>query len=169
MEARISFRKEAGRPPVFTFRRSDGSLTWAKLRNLPIEHDLAHYAVEQTLRLRRGFYGLLNEGFTPDDFERPRFQRPSALLPANLPLEAQQAEHLVGLLQTEWLCGPLPNLIDLLRLALEANGHTYPDQLTEATVDELRRRFRALLAQWQALPVGAELTLPWVPYIKTAM
>jgi hypothetical protein len=161
MNALISFRKQRDKPPVFTFRRSDGSLTWSKLRNLPIEHDLAHYAVETTLGFTEAFYGLLDQGFATDDFELPREKRPHALLPASLPLEAQQAEHLVGLLQTELICGPNPDFFLHLRQALDSKGLAYPNQLTGVELAAIRLSFSKLLQQWEILPVDEQVELPF--------
>lgn len=162
MNARLSFRKEAGKPTVFTFRRSDGSLTWGKLGNLPIEHDLAHYAVETTLGCKRAFFGLLDQGFTVDDFELPRDRRPQALLPINLPLEAQQVEHIVGRLQTELLCGVNSDFIADLRQTLALNGIGYPALLTSQTLADIRALFQDAIRQWRALEPGGQLDLPLV-------
>lgn len=160
MNVLLRFRKEAGKPTVFTFRRSDGSLTWSKLGNLPIEHDLAHYAVETTLQCKEAFFGLLDQGFTADDFELPREKRPMALLPVNLPLEAQQVEHIVGRLQTELLCGLNPDFIADLRQTLALNGLAYPEPLTSQTLADIRVMFLDLICRWQALAPGGQLDLP---------
>lgn len=158
MNAQLSFRKAIGKPPVFTFRRTDGSTTWSKL-SVPIEHDLAHYAVEKTLRFRRAFYGLLDEGFTAEAFEAPRASRLAALLPQNLPLEALQTEHIVGRLQTELLCGINPDFISDLKQALDASGLPYPASLTPAQLDSIRGLFGDLVTQWKTLAAGEELHL----------
>ncbi|WP_461056184.1 hypothetical protein [Spirosoma arcticum] len=161
MNAVISFRKEANKPPVFTFKRSDGSITWSKLRNLLVEHDLAHYAVETTLHFKEAFYGLLDQGFTTEDFERPRDKRPQTLLPVNLPLQAHQAEHIVGLLQIEWLSGPNSNFIEDLKQALEQKGFTYPNELTIQQLDTIRNAYLEVIYQWNMLPAGQQLDLPY--------
>ena len=161
MNAVISFRKEENKPPLFTFRRSDGSLTWNKLKNLPVEHDLAHYAVETILRFDQSFYGLLDQGFAVDDFERPRDKRPQALLPTNLPLQAHQAEHIVGLLQTEWVCGPNPTFIEDLKKTLGGKGLAYPEQLTNQQLNEIRNAYLELVHEWNTLPSGQQIDLPF--------
>lgn len=159
MNAVISFRKEANKPPVFIFKRSDGSNTWSKIQNIPVEHDLAHYAVETTLHFKEAFYGLLNQGFTPEDFERPRDKRPQALLPVNLPLQAHQAEHIVGLLQIEWLSGPNLNFMDDLKQTLEQKGFTYPSELTTQKLNTIRNAYLEVVYQWNTLPAGQQLDL----------
>lgn len=159
MNALISFRKQSGKPIVFTFRRTDGTSTWAKLGSLPIEHDLAHYVVEKTLGFKQGFFGLLNQGFKPEDFELPREKRPTALLPTKLPLEALQTEHLVGRLQTEQVCGENPDFMADLEEALKNQGITFPDQLNLATLAKIRNEFTALIEHWHSLQSGGQLDL----------
>ena len=48
---------------VLTCTRPDGSTTWSKVSDYFPTHDLAHYAVETTLGISRGFYGLILEGW----------------------------------------------------------------------------------------------------------
>lgn len=158
MNAFLSFRKEAAKPTVLTFRRSDGSQTWSMLR-LPIGHDLAHYAVETVLQLRQAFFGLLDQGFSTDDFELPRERRQQALLPANLPLEALQTEHIVALLQTEWACGRNVSFTSDLMQSLTDKGLAYPHQLTAERLEEIRKTYSALMNQWDKLPAGQQLNL----------
>ena len=63
-----------------------------------VSHDLAHYVVETRLKFTKAFYGLLADGWDIQDFEKPRGERPQALLPENLPNEALYTEHLVNML-----------------------------------------------------------------------
>lgn len=162
MNARLSFRKEAHKPPVFTFRRSDGSVVWSQLRNLPVGHDLAHYVVEKTLGFTRGFYGLLDQGFAPNDVELPRDKRPAELLPAHLPMEAHWAEHIVGLLQAEWVSGPNPAFLSDLRQALTSRQLPFPDRLTDERLGDIRDQYFEVLYAWHTTEPGRQLDLPLV-------
>ena len=50
--------------------RQDGSVTWQKQTRHAAHfalHDLTHYAVETALGYRRGFFGLIAEGWDVDD------------------------------------------------------------------------------------------------------
>ena len=50
--------------------RRDGSVTWQKQKKHAAHfalHDLTHYAVEMSLGYRRGFFGLMAEGWDVDD------------------------------------------------------------------------------------------------------
>src|SRR6185437_11388716 len=66
-EMKIQFTKKADGSAVFKCVRPDGSVTWQKQEGkhaafFPL-HDLTHYAVETELGFRRGFYGLIAEGW----------------------------------------------------------------------------------------------------------
>ncbi|MDF2775439.1 MAG: hypothetical protein K0S86_4940, partial [Geminicoccaceae bacterium] len=69
---RIRIKKNADGSAALTCIRADGSVTWqrqegAQGRFFP-RHDLTHFAVETTLGHRRGFYGLVAEGWNITDF-----------------------------------------------------------------------------------------------------
>src|SRR5687768_3269898 len=76
--------------------RADGSVTWQKGASAAFfpRHDLTHYAVETELRHRRGFFGLIAEGWDFGDFSSdwPR---------GRIPADAEPAELIVGLLDSE--------------------------------------------------------------------
>ncbi|MBC7923466.1 MAG: hypothetical protein H7Z75_20500 [Ferruginibacter sp.] len=163
MDALLGFQKETTKPSIFTFRRSDGSAIWTKLNRLPIEHDLAHYAVEKTLQFKQAFYGLLDQGFTPEAFELPRDKRSQALMPANLPVEAHQAEFIVGLLQTERISGENSDFVSTLKQALDAKEIPFPNRLTEDQLRKIRETYRELVYQWNTLKSGERLELPFNP------
>jgi len=107
--------------------------TMASGRDLP--HDLAQFVVEATLGLQHGFWGLLANGATFKSVPgRRRTQPGQQLIRAHR--EALNAiEHLVNAHVAAWRMGastPAGPALD------------------------------ALLARWQALPVGEELRLDWV-------
>ncbi len=57
---------------AFSCIRDDGTSIWMQANLFMIAHDLAHYAVEKTLPLKFGFYGLLESGLHITDFEKNR-------------------------------------------------------------------------------------------------
>jgi hypothetical protein len=63
-------------------------------------HDLTHYAVETALGYRRGFFGLIAEGW---DIEETTGETPRG----SLPPEALEVERIVGLLDSERASGTL--------------------------------------------------------------
>ncbi|MEZ5040894.1 MAG: hypothetical protein R2828_13445 [Saprospiraceae bacterium] len=142
------------------FKRTDGTATWTKLRPGLEAHDLAHYVIETVLGYKNAFYGLINQGYEVGDFELPREQRPEALIPANIPLEAIQTEYIVNQLQTEYLSyGQSPDFVETLAAALKEKALPFPSALTLERLEEIRMQFRTLLFQWHALNEGDELAL----------
>jgi hypothetical protein len=65
----ITLKKMLTKPSILSSTRNDGSTTWSKLHRGLETHDLAHYAVESTLRFSKAFYGIINEGYNISDFE----------------------------------------------------------------------------------------------------
>src|SRR4051794_10411053 len=81
---------------VIACERRDGTVTWQKGTNamfFPL-HDLRHFAVETEMRHRRGFFGLVAEGWEFTDFGKPWPRGP-------IPADADPSELIVGLLDSE--------------------------------------------------------------------
>ena len=94
----IRLKKGADGGSSIRCTRADGTVTWqrqdpAKARFF-VRHDLTHYAVETVLEHRRGFYGLLAEGWDFTDFGAPWPRGP-------IPADADPAELWVGFLDAE--------------------------------------------------------------------
>ena len=84
----IKLKKMISKLSILTIVRNDNTSTWSKLHRGLETHDLAHYAVESTLKFKNAFYGLINEGYTVADFELPKDKRPFDIRPENLKPEA---------------------------------------------------------------------------------
>ena len=157
---RLLFIKKEHQPSVFKCIRSDGTETWMKItQSFTIEHDLVHYAVETTLNFQQAFYGLLMAGYNITDFEAPRHLRLPALLPSNLPLEAQQAEILVNLFQTDLHNeGDIEDFISVARFTFQTQAVPFPS-ITNREVAQIRANIRILLRKWHELTAGETLEL----------
>ena len=148
-----------------TCTRRDGSVTWQR-QNGPTAlvmpaHDLTHFAVESTLGFRRGFYGLLTEGWEITDFAKPWPRGP-------IPDEALVVELIVGFLDAERRQGAAMTAAAFQMQAEQyvasrvAVGKKMPNGLRPLTDDELARvraRRDDLLAHWADVPVGGALDL----------
>ena len=157
---KIQFKKRRDKPSVLHCIREDGSVTWVHIHPNFEVHDLAHYAVETVLGFKKAFYGLLSDGFNIEDFELPGDKRPEALVPANLPPESLQTEHLVNLLLTDLQSGgEQMDLILTLKEILTREGLPYPDGLHTDSLAEIQKSLDDLLAQWDALGEGETLEL----------
>lgn len=94
---KIEIVKRADGIGVLRCTRDDGSVTWQKqTRNAAhfALHDLTHYAVERSLGYRRGFFGLIAEGWEVDDTTGKGSR-------GALPDEALEVERIVGLFDAE--------------------------------------------------------------------
>jgi len=162
---KITFQKDKNNRLSLRCEREDGTSTYTILKSpASVYHDLAHLAVERTLGFRKAFFGLLAQGFDIPDFEAKREERPAELLPANLPLEALQTEHIVNLLITEHFnSGKMSDFLSILNQSLIAAGLALPDELNEDTLAIIRDDFAELQEQWSTLPVEHSISysFPW--------
>ena len=148
-----------GRPTV-TFLRADGTSTTGHLGagDFGPVHDLAHYAVESTLGLTGGFYGLLAAGWNIPDFEVKGTGR-------RLADEAMVAECIVGQLTNAVFGGAPVTAADFNWLVREAIVAQRPNAaipaIDDAAFRTLRDHLAALLDRWRKLPPGETLELPW--------
>src|SRR5262249_33457996 len=137
--------------------RADGTTTWQRQEGIqgaffPL-HDLTHFAVESVLGHRRGFYGLVAEGWDLTDFGRPWPKGP-------LPPDLDPSEHIVGFFDLERATGhrwTAAAFNEKLELSLGAN----PDRpvITDEQLDTIRATMADLFARWHSLPAGDALEL----------
>lgn len=149
-----------GRIASFALARADGSVTVQRSVQpfFPV-HDLTHYAVESTLRLRRGFYGLVCDGWNFEDFGSPWPRGP-------LPADLDPVEEIVGLFDLERATGheiSADDVNDLLASFYAKRPGTPPRVLTQGELDGIRRRVHDYSARWQSLPNGETLVLDYAP------
>ena len=159
-ELRVQLTKRADGSVVFRCLRRDGSVTWqhhVDRRALFFAfHDLSHFGVETTLPVRRGFYGLLADGWDIADTEGKGAHGP-------LPDETIWVEHLVGLLDRERVGGGSPLSAAEVRAYLPQLAGAAA-QLLEALISDerltaARERIGELHGRWAAIPQGGTLEL----------
>src|SRR5436190_2800556 len=93
---KVQFARGKDKKDVLSVVRADGSQSWQHQQpGIPV-HDLTHFAIESTLGLKNGFYGLLAQGW---DITRLTDKDVRSILPA----EGLWTEFVVGLVQTERL------------------------------------------------------------------
>ena len=158
----IRLSKKPDGSVVFSCTRSDGSTTWQKHQRhaefFPL-HDLSHFAVETTLGLRSGFYGLLARGWNITDFG-------DRTIPADAAYEAALAEAVVGLLDGERAVGQphsTPEFNRALATSLSHAGQTLGRPVTDEELDAIRSAWLSLAGQWSRVPVGESLVLAFEP------
>ena len=164
----IKLTKRSDGGYVLACERPDGTVTWQKNQGghaafFPV-HDLTHYAVETELRHRRGFYGLVADGWDLTDFGAPW---PKGRFPADL----DPSELIVGLLDADRSgSGGRPvtaaelNRSAGLFLEQRGVGNTAAGELVRVTDEQLSRiraRLGNLRDRWEALEPGETLELPF--------
>jgi hypothetical protein len=163
--ARLSIRlkKNADGTAALTCVRPDGTTTWHSPKGAQGHffalHDLTHYAVETTLGVSRGFYGLVADGWDISDFGTPKTR-------GKLPVEAGWVEMIVGFLDMERAMGEMYSAAEWnekARLYYETNGGQPLRNLGDGELDAIRERRREVFAQWAAVSPGGTLELEFAP------
>lgn len=141
--------------------RTDGSATWQRQEGTKASffpfHDLTHYAVETTLGARRGFFGLIAEGWEIGDTGGKGVRGP-------LPPEAVIVEHLVGLFTHERVGGARWSAADFageLASLAAARRIAFAPPLTDGDVARVRALMDSLHDRWAYLPEDQALVLPF--------
>lgn len=152
---RIQFRKGRDGRDVLACERADGSRTWAHLQPAIVTHDFVHFAVETTLGLRGGFWGLVASGWSPAAFEEPGTA-------AQLSEEASWTEFAVGCVWREsW--GQPPLDVDELaaELVVHAANHGWksPRAIGADELARIRTRVAELHSRWLVVEPGGTLEL----------
>jgi len=113
-----------------------------------LPHDLCHLVVEEELRLKDGFWGLVDNGV-----EVRLVNNQATLIRDGKPLIEHPEADLAGLMEAEAAVAALSGLA-----ATEAAG--LPEATPPEAVARIRRRLETLAAQWRALDDGgAAITL----------
>ncbi len=144
---RIEILKQPDGSGVLRCTRADGSVTWQKQTRQAAHfalHDMTHYSVETALGYRRGFFGLIAEGWDIDDTTGKGAR-------SALPSEAIEVEHLVGLFDAERASG-------LFWSVDEFNEHA-PRHLTATQIQAVRKLRATLFEKWATTPPGEKLEL----------
>jgi hypothetical protein len=158
----IEFTKRKDGNTVLRCVRDDGSLTWQRNESqlalfFPV-HDLMHYAVETELGFRRGFYGLIAEGWEIVETTGKTPRGP-------LPNETLEVEYLVSAFSAERASGDMTAAAEFNQLAAtfaQAKGMPEPRQLSDQELRRVRSRFDELATKWRALTPGATLDLAFL-------
>ncbi|MEP7345757.1 MAG: hypothetical protein ABI877_10835 [Gemmatimonadaceae bacterium] len=153
---RIRFKKLRDGSHNFSCERSDGTQTWQRQPNISILHDLTHYAVETTLGHRRGFYGMVAEGWNLTDFGAPWPRGP-------LPADADPSELIVGFFDVERTMEEPFSAQDfnasMASYYLQHLGRDAGWEISEPQLSGIRARLIVLFEQWRQLAPGDTLEL----------
>jgi hypothetical protein len=156
-DVQIHFTKRKDGNTVLRCVRDDGSSTWQRnddqhARFFPV-NDLMHYAVETELGFRRGFYGLIAEGWEIAETTGKMDRGP-------LPNETLEAEYFVSALSAERASDTASTAEEFNHLAANfarARALPSPRHLSEEELARIRSRFDELTEKWRRLPPGETL------------
>ena len=148
---RIEIVKQPDGAGVLRCTRQDGTVTWQKQNKHAAHfalHDLTHYAVETTLGFRKGFFGLIAEGWDVEDTTGKGAR-------GALPMEAVEVEQIVGLFDAERGSGTLWTPEEFNQFA--PRPLTAP--LTVDAILGIRSARAALFRKWAETSPGQKLEL----------
>ena len=144
---RIEIVKQPDGGGLLRCTRQDGTVTWQKQSRHAAHfalHDLTHYSVETTLGYRKGFFGLIAEGWDVEDTTGKGAR-------GALPTEAVEVERIVGLFDAERGSGTLWTPEEFSQFA--------PRPLTAAEISGVRSARAALFRKWNETIPGQKLEL----------
>ncbi|MCC6409692.1 MAG: hypothetical protein IT453_21235 [Planctomycetes bacterium] len=152
---RIEFKKAADGRHVVACERANGTQTWSRVQAAIVSHDFVHWALETTLGLRRGFWGLVASGWNLTAFVEPGATK-------LLPEEAAWTEFAVAAIwRDSWGQAPLDadGVIEELALRAEMHGWKTQRSISEADLARIRTCIAELNARWLAVEPGGSLAL----------
>jgi hypothetical protein len=162
----VRLKKNTDGTAALTCVRPDGTSTWQSPKGAQGHffalHDLTHYAVESTLGVTRGFYGLLASGWDISDFGKPEKR-------GQMPPEAGWVELIVGFLDMERAMGEMYSAAEWsekARLYYETNGGQPVRDLSDDELNAIRDRRREVFSQWAAVPPGGTLELDFSEAVR---
>ena len=135
-----------------------------------IPHDLAHFAIEQGLEIRGGFWGSVAEGAVFGSMthvsgrRRPRAAERSQRVLKENKGELTETEILVGLFNQaleEGLGPDSPELHERLRRYVWTAPGRRPRQFTDEQIAAACVGWWRMREMWSGLPVGGSLELVW--------
>lgn len=153
MQIRITKGRDG--PATLSCVRADGTSTWTKVSDYFPLHDMTHFVVETTLKIPNAFYSLVRDKWDITEFA----VKGNA---ARIPPQANLVEALVGRLQRDLMPGSQFNAEtynEEVDAVLEGIGNPERRHVSEAELEEMRRRLRELLTQWKRLAPGESLEL----------
>src|SRR5688572_29542707 len=159
----IGIKKGKDGSGALSCTRGDGSVVYqrqnAKQAAFFVRHDLTHYAVETVLGHRKGFYGLLADGWEFDDFGAKWDKK-------KFPADADPSELIVGLFDAEhrgdraWSAAEFN---DHARNFMQGLGGSWKVSVNDEQLDRVRTMLAELLRRWDAVEAGGTLELAFDP------
>jgi hypothetical protein len=153
----IRLKKGRDGPDSLACVREDGTSTWKRLQRGIAFHDLVHYALESELGIADGFFGLVEGGWTMDEFADAEER-------ARIPPAAMWVEFVVNQLMTEGMSGEYTDedvFHETLAKSTAKLGVAVPRKLDAEELARVRGKIVDVVGRWRSLPLGETLELPF--------
>jgi len=152
---KIQIKKRANSKHIISYVRDGLETYWIEADNFLVLHDLCHFAIETTLGYKTAFWGLVNSGINPSDFEdKEKRDR------LNLSNEAWYAEHLANLFLIEYAQGTFENINEVFKQCmLEHNPNVAIKKFSDTEIEAIRTSLHQLIDNWNMVEDGNFLTL----------
>ncbi len=160
----VRLKREPDGSAALSCRRADGSVTWQRQKGqygqfFPV-HDLTHYAVESVLTERRGFFGLIADGWEIKDFAPPFPRGP-------IPTDARAVELIVSMIDTgrlsaaRWTAAEFREQAELYVASRRSAGKQFEDLpvVSDEELEKIRALRGKLVERWSAMRAGEALEL----------
>jgi hypothetical protein len=152
---KIQIKKRANSKHIISYVRDGLETYWIEADSFLVLHDVCHFAIETTLEYKTAFWGLVNSGINPSDFE-DKEKRDSL----NLSNEAWYAEHLANLFLIEYTQGTFENINEVFKQCmLEHNPNVAMKQFSDSEIEAIRTSLRQLINSWNIVEDENFLTL----------
>ena len=150
-------------------RRDDGSEVATRFpKKGPIPHDAVHLAVEGTLVLRDGFWGMIASGHHPEaiaDMAKAAGHASASrgVTPDAGFVQAIQAERAVEAFEADHWSGGTgdPEGIRFMTHSGCEQSHVPPLPMDDAAVEAIRADIADFATRWAALPEGETIEVTW--------
>lgn len=150
-------------------RRSDGSEVATRFpKKGPIPHDAVHLAVERTLGLEQGFWGMVASGRHPEDIAglakaAGHASASRGTTPDRSFVQAIQAERAVEAFEADHWAGGAGDPAGIRHMTDAGCGQSQVPrlQMDDAEVAAIRAELADFARRWSSLPEGGSIEMTW--------
>jgi hypothetical protein len=147
---KIQIKKRGNSKHIISYVRDGLEAYWIEADNFLVLHDLCHFAIETTLGYKTAFWGLVNSGINPSDFEDKKKRDR-----LNLSNEAWYAEHLANLFLIEYSQGAFENINEVFKQCMiEHNPNIAMKQFSDTDIAAIRTSLYHLIDNWNMVEEG---------------
>ena len=164
----IKFTKQTNHDQTHAIRDDGTEVIFNFPKKGPFPHDAVHVFVEKRLNLKNGFWGMINQSYSPEKVgqlakEGGHASASRAIKPSHEIVELIQAERTVECFEAEiWNPSGDPELfINVLKAACDASHIPMPE-ITASDIEEIRKLIEKYYSEWQSLSIGENITLDFV-------